>query len=458
MINKYLDYLSLVQEVYKHSPIVDSTPKEFIRQVTFQVTNSCNLNCDYCYEHHKNKSVMTLDTAKKAIDCLIKMWLDDVPGAFITKKTRFFVIDFIGGEPLLELDLIDKTIEYFFFRCAETGCLLSNGCKFNICSNGLLVPTEKVVKFMNKYKPFLSLNVSIDGNKELHDMHRKTYDGKGSFDAAMQGFYTVSRILGTRASKMTFVPESFKYIYDSIKYMMSLNLDVLYCNYAYEPYYTEHDASVLFDQLVKVADYAISVKYDREISILDPTIGTSSAIDDNNNYCGGNGNTLCFGTDGKAYPCLRYAPVSLGEEKAEKMCVGDFYGIYNTKHSVEIKDYLDLITYKSQSPDKCLTCPVATGCGWCTANNYDMLGDTNKRVTNICWAHKARVLVCCYYYNKRFLKLKDVLPKQVNLPEEDALQIISKEEWDVLKKLEQEAIETFAKDCVEIFCKDKNRS
>lgn len=70
-------------------------------EVTFIVTEDCNLRCSYCYQVHKNnKHRMTFEIAKKAIDYLL-----DNPQMFDAEGVLW---DFIGGEPLLEIDLIDQ--------------------------------------------------------------------------------------------------------------------------------------------------------------------------------------------------------------------------------------------------------------------------------------------------------------------------------------------------------------
>ena len=226
---------------------------------------------------------------------------------------------------------------------------------------------------------------------------------------------------------------------EAILFMLDQDPDFIAANYAYEPIYTPHDASVLYDQLKIVSDHLISTKRVIACSILDHNIGYRVDKKDDKNYCGGSGGMLAFDTQGKAYPCLRYCPIAIGDEKAAKICIGDMQGIYNTPHTAKIRDYLDAITLSSQSTDECINCPVGVGCGWCSAYNYESTGDVNKRVTHICWAHKGRVLSSCYYHNKRYLELGDTTPKSIELPDSDALQIITASELEKLKDLHRKA-------------------
>lgn len=417
--------------------------KNLIREVTFQITSQCNLRCDYCYEHHKGDDVMSVDTGKRIVDLLIQMWFDNIDDGFINKSTRTVILDFIGGEPLLEPDLIGNIVDYFLLRCAQTGCTLSRGMRISISTNGQNYFEPAVQRFVKRFAPFLSLNVSIDGHKALHDAHRVDAAGKGSFDKALAAFHDAAQY-GGKATKMTFVPASFPDISKAILFMLSQEPDFIAANYAYEPIYSPKDAAMLYQQLKIVADWLVKNKSDIFVSILDNNIGYPVAAIDDKNYCGGSGAMLAFDPAGKAYPCLRYCPIAIGEEKAEKVCIGDFGGIYNKPHTIKIGEYLDAITLSSQSTQECIDCPVGVGCGWCSAYNYELTGDINKRVTHICWAHKGRVLSSCYYHNLRYLSIGDNMPMPINLPEKDALQILDLHEWEMLKEMAMKAENKYA--------------
>lgn len=192
-----------------------------------------------------------------------------------------------------------------------------------------------------------------------------------------------------------------------------------------------------------VSDYIISRRMDVTITMLDDLLGGQAK--DDNNFCGGTGAMLSFAPDGSAYPCIRYAPISIGEEKSQKVRFGSIYdGLYATDAQRQAKAELDAITRTSQSPQECLECPVSAGCGWCSGLNYELFGTANKRSTAICWAHKARVLASCYYHNRRYLEIGDCLPIEVRLPAEDGLKILPAEKWAELMHIETAALMKFA--------------
>jgi radical SAM protein with 4Fe4S-binding SPASM domain len=126
---------------------------------------------------------------------------------------------------------------------------------------------------------------------------------------------------------------------------------------------------------------------------------------------------------------------SLGEE------IGDF-ALGTIEDGIGIKqehkdniNLLDSITMSSQSTDECINCPIAGGCGWCTAYNFQETGSPNKRCTYICWMHRARSLAIVYYWNKVFKKNNIDDKIEILLRKEHALQIIDEEEYNMLSEL-----------------------
>lgn len=431
MIYKRKDYSNYLNELFQNN-----TGNSVCRNITIQITNQCNLRCSYCYEHNKSCGSMNINTAKKIIDTILDMY--DADTDFIGKHSKGLVLDFIGGEPLLEAKLIENICDYYFDECLRRNIPLAPFTRFSFATNGLLWFTEDAQHLFKKYHDFISLTVSIDGIQELHDKYRIDQYGKGSFEKAYIAYLDGRDKYGWNNSKMTFTPGSVHYMYDSIKMMIENGCNDILCNFAYEPKYTIQDAKNIYFELKKVSDYMIQNKYNNYISILDEYIGNfDNTID---NYCGGTGKMIAFSSDGKAYPCIRYMPISIGNEKSSKICIGDcFNGIYKTNDQLKIKKELDSITRKSQSTKECMECPVSTGCGWCSGYNYELYGTANKRCTNICYSHKGRVLASCYYYNKRHIELNDVNPKKINLPYNEVVDIIGKEEADYLFNLEKEA-------------------
>lgn len=441
---QYSEYSDVVQRLYKNKSENNEQLSALIlcRTITFQITNACNLRCSYCYEHNKNCGSMSLDTGKKIVDYILDLYTENTSD-FISNQTKAVILDFIGGEPLLEAELIEHICDYWFEQCYKRNIPLGPFTRISFATNGKSWFTPESQHLLNKYHDFMSITVSIDGVQELHDMYRIDSNGNGSFEMAWKAFQDAKNKYGWLNSKMTFVPGSIKYLYQSVKMMIDEGCDYIHGNCAYEPMYTNEDGRALYEELKKVSNYIIDEHPDVFFAMLDTVVygdGYDVAVD-NRNYCGGTGNMLAFSPDGKAYPCIRYAPISIGNEKASKVCFGDINngGLYATEEQRKIKHELDTITMTSQSTDECINCPVSKGCGWCSGYNYEKYGTANKRYTGICKAHKGNVLAVYYYANTRYLKLGDIEPKKINLPYDEVVDILGKEEADYLFNLEKEA-------------------
>nr|DAG43413.1 MAG TPA: radical SAM peptide maturase, CXXX-repeat target family [Caudoviricetes sp.] len=432
------DYSEFIRRLFADSNRLENY--DVSRNVTFQITNQCNLRCSYCYEHNKSSSSMDIYTGKKCVDTLLNMYCSN-DNEFINRNTKALVLDFIGGEPLLEAKLIEGICDYYFDECFRRNIPLAPFTRISFATNGQLWFSPEAQHLIEKYHEIMSVTVSIDGVQSLHDKYRIDQYGQGSFEKSYLAFLDGKKKYSWANSKMTFTPGSTKYLFDSVKMMIQNGCKEIHCNYAYEPMYTKNDATDIYLELMKLSDYLVENKSDVLVSILDEQLGGKvDLVNENKNYCGGTGNMLAFAPDGRAYPCIRYMPISIGEEKSSKICIGNCYeGIYKKDNEKAIKTDLDAITYTSQSPQKCIDCPVSQGCGWCSGYNFELYGTPNKRYTGICYAHKGRVLASCYYYLKRYLVIGDVPPKVINLPNDEVRDIVGEENAKALFDLQEQA-------------------
>ena len=141
------------------------------KTVTFIVTKDCQLACKYCYLVGKNsKERMSWKVAKQAIDYILDHEKDF--------KEESVVWDFIGGEPFLEIDLIDKICDYIKIELFKRNHHWFNSYRFSFSTNGINYDTEKVQNFIKKNIVHLSIGITIDGTKQKHDLNRiwKTSD------------------------------------------------------------------------------------------------------------------------------------------------------------------------------------------------------------------------------------------------------------------------------------------
>lgn len=144
-----------------------------LQSITLQVTQQCNLKCDYCpysgsfYNREHNNRKMTFDTAKKALDFYIAHSFD----------LPFMQIGFYGGEPLIEFELIKKLVTYCKNKC------LGKPVRFFMTTNGTLL-NEEIIDFLMAHN--FVLTISLDGPQQYHDRNRHHIDNTGSFETVIR--------------------------------------------------------------------------------------------------------------------------------------------------------------------------------------------------------------------------------------------------------------------------------
>ncbi|MBR5639023.1 MAG: radical SAM peptide maturase, CXXX-repeat target family [Muribaculaceae bacterium] len=369
------------------------------KTITFIVTKDCQLACKYCYLVGKNeKERMSWDVAKRAIDYILDHERD-----FPEKSVIF---EFIGGEPFLEIDLIDRICDYIkvelYSRCHHW----FDSYRFSFSTNGINYHTDKVQAFINKNISHLSIGITIDGTQRKHDLNRvwKGVEERGSYLDVVRNIPLWLQQFPEEATKVTISSADIPYIKESVLHLYGLGIHAVNINVVFENVWKDGDDKLFENQLMLLADDIIDGGYykDYACSFFSENIGKPLDPErENNNWCGA-GKMLAVDAAGNFYPCTRFAAYSLRSK--EPIVIGNVSdGIDKNKLRPFLA--LDRIT---QSPDKCKTCNVASGCAWCQGENYDA-AETNtiyQRATAICLMHKARVHANNYYWNKLYRKLE----------------------------------------------------
>ena len=336
-------------------------PGKKVKTVTFIVTHQCNLRCSYCYEGHKSDKQMDLKTAQKCVDLL---FAEDARGSELVNDVdaHGLIIEFIGGEPFLEIELIDRTMEYFLSRAVELNHRWATQYMINISTNGTLGDDPRVEQFMRKYSGRLSIGVTIDGAKEAHDACRVDLKGNGSYDRAIQMFRRTDGSEGKRHTKYTIAPGNLHLFAASVRHLcLEEGVDTLNCNCVYEEGWTIEHARELYRQLVEVSDMLRESGTDTWVSILDWEAGEPLPDTDTQNWCGGDGRMLAFDVDGVVLPCMRYSSITIDCQPSYR--IGDTdSGIAVRADDAQRLAELRSITRQSQSERRCLDCPISSGC------------------------------------------------------------------------------------------------
>lgn len=378
----------------------DSWQKGLAKSITFIVTKDCQLACKYCYLVGKNeKERMSFEVAKKAIDYIL-----DCEEDF---KEESVIWDFIGGEPFLEIDLIDRICDYLKVEMFRRNHHWFDSYRFSFSTNGINYNTEKVQRFIAKNHAHLSIGITIDGTREKHDLNRiwkGSGSERGSYNDVVRNIPLWLQQFPNAGTKVTISSADIPYIKESVLHLYSLGIHEVNINVVFENVWHEGDDLTFEDQLVELADAIIDGKYyqDFTCSFYSELIGKPlDPNQDNQNWCGA-GRMLAVDASGNFYPCTRFAAYSLRSK--EPIIIGNVNeGIDKNR----IRPFLTL-DRTTQSPQKCLDCEVASGCAWCQAENYDAADTPTvyQRSTAICKMHKARVRANNYYWNKLFRVLE----------------------------------------------------
>ncbi|MBQ1928885.1 MAG: radical SAM protein, partial [Clostridia bacterium] len=159
-------------------PMADTLKKKtsgVVKALCLHVAHICNLNCSYCFasqgKYHGDRAVMSYEVGKRALDFLIEN----------SKGRTNLEVDFFGGEPLMNFDVVKQLVAYA--RSREKEC--KKNFRFTLTTNGMLI-NDDVIDFANR--EMSNVVLSLDGRREIHDRYRVDYNGKGSYDTIVPKF------------------------------------------------------------------------------------------------------------------------------------------------------------------------------------------------------------------------------------------------------------------------------
>ncbi len=368
------------------------------KSITFIVTKDCQLACKYCYLVGKNaKERMSWEIAKQAVDYIL-----DHESEF---KEESVIWDFIGGEPFLEIELIDRICDYIKLELYRRNHHWFNSYRFSFSTNGINYHEEKVQRYIEKNHNHLSIGITIDGTRQKHDLNRVYKNSeRGSYDDVVKNIPLWQSQFPGSGTKVTISSADLPYIKESVLHLFELGIPEVNINCVFEGVWKQGDDKILEEQLLELADAIIDNNlYEKNVcSFFQEHLG--KPLDrklQNQNWCGA-GKMLAVDAAGVFYPCTRFAQYSLRDKKA--------WIIGNVRDGIDKNKLRGFLTLDrcTQSTQECIDCEVAEGCAWCQGENYDA-ADTNtafQRSTAICKMHKARVRANNYYWNKLYRKLE----------------------------------------------------
>ncbi len=162
---------------------------DVVKALCLHVAHTCNLNCAYCFasqgRFHGERAIMSYEVGKQALDFLVEH----------SGARRNLEVDFFGGEPLMNFDVVKKLTAYA--RSIEKE--KNKNFRFTLTTNGMLIDDE-VIDFCNR--EMSNVVLSLDGRKETHDRLRVDYAGNGSYDRIVPKFRKLVAKRGDRSYYM----------------------------------------------------------------------------------------------------------------------------------------------------------------------------------------------------------------------------------------------------------------
>lgn len=364
-------------------------------RITFHITEQCNMACTYCYEHKQNR-IIEFNTATKLIDEIIKFKLGQE--TFLApyfeqdrdgNTNAEVLLDFIGGEVTLYMNLVESITDYFFRECAKNHIVdWFYKTRITLETNGTTYFHNDVQHFINKYASKVDLPITIDGCKECHDRCRRYKDGSPTFDDVDKAVKQYIKDHDVPNSKMTFTPETIPYILDNCKYLYSLGYERVRMNLDITKKISVADCIRYKNELIRVADWIL----DNKINFTITPFTYSYTSKKEAASCGMTGNQIAVDVSGNLYNCFRFAESSMGDKYRP---IGNI--LNKTLDMNFVNDFISRVS--AHNHFICQECPIKSICEECPADNYLINGDCFESWNN-CGETVAEAQAHKYYIEK----------------------------------------------------------
>jgi uncharacterized protein len=333
-----------------------------VKALCLHVAHVCNLNCSYCFasqgKYHGERALMSFETGKRALDFLVEH----------SGSRKNLEVDFFGGEPLMNFQVVKDLVAYARSIEPETG----KHFRFTLTTNGMLVDDD-VIEFANR--ECHNVVLSLDGRKEIHDRFRKDYAGNGSWDRIVPKF---QKFVKARGGKGYYMRGTFTHANPDFLQDIQTMLDLGFTELSMEPVVcapddpsalTEADKPIVMEQYEKLAELMLRRDEEgRPFTFYHYMIDLRGGpcIYKRISGCGSGTEYMAVTPWGDLYPCHQF----VGEQAFK---LGDiFNGVSN--HAVQDQ----FAACNVYAREECRTCWARLYCsGGCAANAYHATGRIN---------------------------------------------------------------------------------
>ncbi len=332
---------------------------DVVKALCLHVAHTCNLNCSYCFasqgKYHGERAVMSYEVGKQALDYLMAH----------SGNRRNLEVDFFGGEPLMNFDVVKRLVAYARSVEKERG----KNFRFTLTTNGMLIDDE-VIEFANR--ECHNVVLSLDGRKEVHDRFRVDYAGHGSWDRIVPKFRKLVEARGGKGYYMrgTFTHANPDFLKD-IQTMLDLGFNELrmepvVCAEGDPSALTKEDLPILMEQYEQLAELMITRRREgRPFTFYHYMIDLNGGpcVYKRISGCGSGTEYMAVTPWGDLYPCHQF----VGEE-------GFLLGnVWDGVTRPEVRE--EFAACNVYAREECRTCWARLYCsGGCAANAWHATG------------------------------------------------------------------------------------
>ena len=360
-------------------PIADTLKQRtsgVVKALCMHVAHTCNLNCSYCFasqgKYHGARAIMSFEVGKQALDFLVAN----------SASRRNLEVDFFGGEPLLNMQVVKDLVAYA--RSIEKEA--DKNFRFTLTTNGMLIDDD-VIEFANK--ECANVVLSLDGRKEIHDRFRVDYAGRGSWEQIVPKF---QKLVEARESKNYYMrgtlthanPDFLKDIEEMLRLgFTELSMEPVVCAPGDPSALTQEDMPIVMEQYERLAELMLQRRKEgRPFTFYHYMIDLKGGpcIYKRVSGCGSGTEYMAVTPWGDLYPCHQF----VGDEKFK---LGDVWNGVNN-HAIQ-SEFAACNVY---SRPECRDCWARLYCsGGCAANAYHATGAITGVYKNGCELFKKRM-------------------------------------------------------------------
>ena len=330
-----------------------------VKALCLHIAHTCNLNCSYCFasqgKYHGDRALMSFEVGKRAFDFLVEN----------SGSRRNLEVDFFGGEPLMNFDVVKELVAYARSIEKEKG----KNFRFTLTTNGMLIDDD-VIDFANR--EMSNVVLSLDGRKEIHDCYRVDYAGNGSWERIVPKF---QKLVKARDGKNYYMRGTFTHANPDFLEDIKTMLDLGFTELSMEPVVaaetdsealTAEDMPIVMEQYEKLAELMLQREREgRPFTFYHYMLDLKGGpcIYKRISGCGSGTEYMAVTPWGDLYPCHQF----VGEEKFK---LGDIWqGV--TNHPVQ-DEFAACNVY---AREECRNCWARLYCsGGCAANAYHATG------------------------------------------------------------------------------------